>query len=64
MGQRVRIKDCPECVEWIYDKPMLVEACASVGLSNGRSTGDMFVEFVSRYHNRGHREVDRDEVAG
>lgn len=59
----MRIKDCPECLEYLYGHPHLIEACASVGISRGRSTSDMLVAHISGYHRRGHRELDH-EVAG
>lgn len=54
----MRIKDCPECVDFLYSAPHLVEACASVGISHNKSIKEMLVIFISGYHNRGHRELD------
>lgn len=36
---------------------MLIESCASVGISRGKSTQEMIVIYLSGYHNRGHKEI-------
>lgn len=63
----MRIKDCPECVEFLYSAPYLVEACASVGMSQGKTTSQMINEYMSHYHFTGHPEDHlgtSEEVAG
>ena len=66
-GAEVKIKDCPECVEHAYNAPFLVEACASVGMSQGKTTNQMIGEYMSHYHFNGHPEDHlgtAQEVAG
>lgn len=53
----VKIKDCPQCMMFYFDQrnAMLIEACASVGISLGRSTNEMLVAYLSRYHRNKHK---------
>lgn len=53
----MKIADCPECVKHYMRQPFLMEAFASVGISQNKSTKQMAVEYFSGYHNRGHKEL-------
>jgi hypothetical protein len=53
----MRIKDCPECLEYYYSQPHLVHACASVGISHNKTTEEMLVMVISGYHHSDHREA-------
>lgn len=58
----MKIDECPECLMYLYDRRnvMLVEACASVGISRGKSTEEMLTSYLGWYHNHGHKEMWRD----
>lgn len=43
---------CATCMDAMT--PALVEACASVGIEHGKSTGQMMVEYLNTYHARRH----------
>lgn len=47
---------CVECFETMMS-PGLVEACASVGIENGKSTGLLMKEFLDLYHARRHKDM-------
>lgn len=47
---------CAKCLQHFFDSPMIVEAFASVGISYGKSSGQMAKSFYAGYHKRGHRE--------
>lgn len=49
---------CPECFEKMTS-PGLIEACASVGIEHGKSTGLMMREFIDRYHANRHKDSSR-----
>lgn len=49
------IPDCAACTAHMFDQPMLVEACASVGIEHGKSTAETFREYIGAYHFGGHR---------
>jgi hypothetical protein len=40
----------------VFRTPGLTEACASVGIEYGKSTGQMMHDYLAGYHDRGHRE--------
>lgn len=40
----------------VYATRGLTEACASVGIEYGKSTGRMMFDYLAGYHDRGHRE--------
>jgi hypothetical protein len=48
--------DCADCLLFICNTPMLVEACASVGIEHGKNTGEMAREVIASYHFGGHRD--------
>lgn len=47
--------ECEKCQMFFLNRPFIVEACASVGMSNGKSTAEMLKIFMSAYHRKGHR---------
>lgn len=52
---------CPDCQRYVDQFGWaLVGACASVGIERGKTTGQMAVEFIRSYHNRGHQEVGHE----
>lgn len=57
---RVGYPACEECFDYIHT-PGLLEACASVGIEHGKSTGLMLREFIDAYHARRHQPVDRSK---
>lgn len=59
----MKIRDCPKCVNYLMDDyDAIMEACASVGMSRGKSANDMAVFLLSVYHDRGHQDwVVRDD---
>jgi hypothetical protein len=48
--------ECPECVGHRFGTPGLGEACASVGIENGRSASVMLREYLTAFHERGHED--------
>jgi hypothetical protein len=48
-------QECDLCLIHFADLPGLVEACASVGISRGKSTGTMLKNFMWDYHIKGHK---------
>jgi len=51
----MKLSECGECMEYLLaDYAMIREACASVGISRGKSTNDMVIVYMSGYHNSGH----------
>jgi hypothetical protein len=46
---------CIECFEKMRE-PGLVEACASVGIERGKSTGLMLKEYLDHYHAQRHED--------
>jgi hypothetical protein len=48
------LPDCPECMDHVDNHPYLVGACASVGIERGKSTAQMFREYIVNYHFGGH----------
>jgi hypothetical protein len=50
---------CARCLDHYFDTPFLAEACASVGIEHGRTTGDMLTRYLAQYHQRGHKEEGR-----
>lgn len=53
--------DCGECLMYLYGRQsaVLAEAIASVAIENGRDPGQMLRDFLGRYHDRDHKELDR-----
>jgi hypothetical protein len=49
--------ECGGCLEHLARQPFLVEACASVGIEYGKSTGAMLLDYFTRFHERGHQEA-------
>jgi hypothetical protein len=49
--------ECPACMAWLRENRFIVGACASVGISYNRSTGDMLRDFMNAFHARGHEEA-------
>lgn len=57
-----RLSSCPACMEHYFSQPLLVEACASVGISRGMSTQAMLAHYLRVFHRNGHRnEIDNDK---
>lgn len=52
-GGKLGIPTCVECFEKMTE-PGLIEACASVGIEHGKSTGQMVYEYINSYHAGGH----------
>lgn len=51
----MKLRECSECMTLLLSDYWLIsEACASVGISNGRSTQEMMVIYLSAYHQVGH----------
>jgi hypothetical protein len=48
--------ECGDCMMHVFRTPGLTEACASVGIEYGKSTGQMMHDYLAGYHDRGHRE--------
>lgn len=46
---------CAKCLEYM-NRPGMVEACASVGIEHGKSTGQMLFEVTNHFHANGHME--------
>ncbi|HEV2452004.1 MAG TPA: hypothetical protein VGS62_08760 [Streptosporangiaceae bacterium] len=42
---------------YVAAQPHLAGAAASVGISHGKSTGQMLREHLARFHERGHPEA-------
>lgn len=58
----MKIGDCPQCVEYLQDPwrhSTLLESCASVALSNGKTTQQMIIAFMNVFHHDGHRDEPR-----
>lgn len=53
---RVGIPCCMECFDEM-NTPGLIEACASVGIEHGKSTGLMMREYIDSFHARRHRRT-------
>jgi len=51
------VMECGGCMEYLRSQPHLAGACASVGIEHGRSTGQMLRDYLTGFHERGHREV-------
>jgi hypothetical protein len=49
------IPDCMKCMDALT--PMLMEACASVGIEHNRSTDDMARQYLAEYHARNHEDM-------
>lgn len=47
--------DCDKCIDYMHT-PGLAEACASVGIEHGKSTGEMLRISVEEFHKRRHKE--------
>lgn len=54
----MKIKDCVKCMDYLHGSMSfaMMEACASVGISNGKTTEEMIIIWISAYHNKGHKE--------
>lgn len=53
------VVSCPKCRAYYLSKhDALVGACASVGIEEGRSTGEMLRLYMEGYHRDGHREPE------
>lgn len=50
------IKDCPQCVQFLFNAPYLIESCQSVAADQKRPTIDIINEYMSHYHHLGHPE--------
>jgi hypothetical protein len=48
---------CGACEAYVAAQPHLVGAAASVGISYGKSTGQMLREHLVRLHENGHQEA-------
>lgn len=48
---------CGKCLQYAYSQPFLLEACASVGIEHGKSSGQMIVDYLDYYHKSRHREL-------
>lgn len=46
--------DCPECARYFEQHPLIVAACASVGIEHNKSTRQMMVEYFIELHARDH----------
>lgn len=58
-------RECARCLMHFYDwrNSILMEACASVGISRNRSTEQVLNSYMAAYHRGGHqnRWTDGDE---
>ncbi len=52
---RIGYPICQECSDYM-NEPRLIEACASVGIEKGKSTGQLLRETVNAFHARKHEE--------
>lgn len=54
----MKTDECAACMMYQYGprNAMLLEACASVGISQGKTTEEMLAAFLREYHRRGHKE--------
>lgn len=48
--------DCGDCLIFGHSQPFLMEAVASVSIEHGKSAGQLLREYLTAYHDRGHRE--------
>ena len=51
------VMECGGCMEYLHSQPHLAGACASVGIGRGKGTGQVLREYLSAFHERGHRAV-------
>lgn len=58
----MKIRECAECMQHFFDNPYILEACASVALDNGKTTKELFVMYISYYHNSSHMDEVLDAV--
>lgn len=49
---------CGDCLAYRYMTPGLGEACASVGIEQGRDGGAVLYNVLAAYHRNGHREPE------
>lgn len=49
-------QECGDCMMRVFATQGLTEACTSVGIEYGKSTGQMLHDYLAGYHDRGHRE--------
>lgn len=43
---------CDKCLAHFFESPGMVEACASVGIEHGKSSGQMLQEFYEVHHKK------------
>lgn len=62
MGKKtVTIKElanCFQCQEHFFERPEIMQACASVGIEHGKDTGELFRTYMATYHLGRHREYE------
>lgn len=46
---------CGKCLQHFFEHPTMIEACASVGIEHGKSTGQMLKEWYAIFHKRKHQ---------
>lgn len=49
--------ECGECAAFTDGDPHLPGAAASVGITYGKSTAQVLLEYLRAYHARGHQEA-------
>lgn len=54
-GDRLGYPACDKCMEY-FMQPGFIEACASVGIEHGKSTGQMAFDTTNHYHATGHKQ--------
>lgn len=57
-------RGCCDCLVHMYRQPMLVEACYSVSIENGRDPGYLLLLYMTDYHERGHVPAPEDTGTG
>lgn len=54
MNRRNLWETCVECASYLEAHPLIIPACASVGVEAGKSTRQMMVEYFIEMHERDH----------
>lgn len=56
----MQLDECDKCMAYLETQDiMLLEACASVAISRGKTTIDMLSIYMSAYHWNNHEEMVR-----
>jgi len=45
---------CPDCFDFMFNTPGLLEACAAVGQNHNKDTDEVLRSVVDEHHRQGH----------